>query len=45
MEDIRVEHLSGRQTGVVELLVRATQREALTEALSAGGLEVLGAGD
>jgi prephenate dehydrogenase len=45
VEDIRVEHLAGRQTGVVELLVRSAQRELLTDALSTGGLEVLGTGD
>ena len=41
VEDVRVEHLSGRQTGVVELLVRGAERETLTAALSAAGLEVL----
>lgn len=41
VEDIRVEHLAGRRTGVVELLVRADQQNALTAALAGGGLEVL----
>lgn len=41
VEDVRVEHLSGRQTGVVELLVRSDQRRVLAAALSAAGLEVL----
>lgn len=42
VEDVRVEHLAGRQTGVVELLVRSGERPTLTTALSAAGLEVLG---
>ncbi|MCU1591944.1 MAG: prephenate dehydrogenase [Frankiales bacterium] len=42
VEDVRVEHLAGHQTGVVELLVRADQRTDLLSALRAGGLEVLG---
>lgn len=41
VEDIRVEHLAGRQTGVVELLVRSGQRAALATALAGGGLDVL----
>jgi prephenate dehydrogenase len=44
VEDVRVEHLAGRQTGVVELLVRSGQREALSEALTEAGLEVLSSG-
>lgn len=42
VEDLRVEHLPGRETGVAELLVQAGQREELTAALGAAGLEVLG---
>jgi prephenate dehydrogenase len=42
VEDVRVEHLAGQQTGVVELLVRADQRAGLAGALAAAGLEVLG---
>lgn len=42
VEDVRVEHLSGRQTGVVELLVRADHEERLRAALRAAGLDVLG---
>lgn len=42
VEDVRVEHLAGQQTGVVELLVRAQEQQPLTAALTAAGLEVLG---
>jgi prephenate dehydrogenase len=42
VEDVRVEHLAGQQTGVVELLVRTAEQGALTAALAAAGLEVLG---
>jgi prephenate dehydrogenase len=41
VEDIRVEHLAGRQTGVVALLVRSVHRAPLEQALAAAGLEVL----
>lgn len=41
VEDIRVEHLAGRQTGVVELLVRSEQHQGLVSALAIAGLEVL----
>lgn len=41
VEDVRVEHLAGRQTGVVELLVRSAERAGLSAALSGAGLEVL----
>jgi prephenate dehydrogenase len=41
VEDVRVEHLAGRQTGVVELLVRSAQQAPLTTALAAAGVEVL----
>jgi prephenate dehydrogenase len=41
VEDIRVEHLAGRQTGVVELLVRSARREQLSAVLAGAGLEVL----
>jgi prephenate dehydrogenase len=41
VEDVRVEHLAGQQTGVVELLVRAAQQPALVAAVTQGGLEVL----
>jgi prephenate dehydrogenase len=42
VEDLRVEHLTGRPTGVVELLVRSRQQAPLQAALAAAGLEVLG---
>jgi prephenate dehydrogenase len=42
VEDVRVEHLAGRQTGVVELLVRTDDRAPLAQALVTAGLEVLG---
>jgi prephenate dehydrogenase len=41
VEDVRVEHLPGRPTGVVELLVRGPERQPLGEALRAAGLDVL----
>lgn len=44
VEDVRVDHLPGKPSGVVELLVRAAGRPVLTDALRAAGLEVLGAG-
>jgi prephenate dehydrogenase len=44
VEDVRVEHLPGRPTGVAELLVKSAHRDALTAALTADGLEVLGGG-
>ena len=42
VEDIRLEHLPGRPTGVVELLVQFGQQAGLVEALTGAGLEVLG---
>ena len=36
VEDVRVEHLAGRQTGVVELLVRSVHRAPLAAALASG---------
>jgi prephenate dehydrogenase len=42
VEDIHVEHLVGRQTGVVELVVRAGERAVLAGALAAAGFEVPG---
>jgi prephenate dehydrogenase len=45
VEDIRVEHLAGRQTGVVELLVRSAHRAPLAAALAGSGHEVLSRGD
>jgi prephenate dehydrogenase len=44
VEDVRVEHLAGRQTGVVELLVRSGQQAMLTDALAGAGLQVLRSG-
>jgi prephenate dehydrogenase len=41
VEDVRVEHLPGRPTGVVELLVRGDEMRPLGEALRAAGLDVL----
>lgn len=38
VEDVRVEHLPGRPTGVVRLLVRPQEQERLVAALTAGGL-------
>ncbi|GAC1611419.1 MAG: prephenate dehydrogenase [Mycobacteriales bacterium] len=42
VEDVRLEHLPGRSTGVVELLVQPAQQASLLLALAGGGLEVLG---
>jgi prephenate dehydrogenase len=42
VEDIRVEHLAGRQTGVVELVVRSAHQKPLAAALAESGHEVLG---
>lgn len=44
VEDVRVDHLPGRPSGVVELLVRAAAREVVVRALAAADLEVLGRG-
>jgi prephenate dehydrogenase len=44
VEDVRVEHLPGRPTGVVELLVQSGAVAALSAALTAAGLEVLRSG-
>lgn len=44
VEDLRVEHLPGRPTGVAELLVSSGQRRLLADALAASGHEVLGGG-
>jgi prephenate dehydrogenase len=41
VEDVRVEHLPGRPTGLVELLVRAVDAGRLGEALRAGGQDVV----
>ena len=41
IEDVRVEHLPGRPTGVLELLVHLTEREALQQALTAAGFAVI----
>jgi prephenate dehydrogenase len=41
VEDVRVEHLPGRPTGVLELLVQQVEREPLQRALAAAGFEVL----
>jgi prephenate dehydrogenase len=41
VEDVRVEHLPGRPTGVVELLVRGDEMRPLGAALRAAGLDVL----
>jgi prephenate dehydrogenase len=38
VEDVRVEHLPGRPTGLVRLLVRPQEGERLLAALAAGGL-------
>ena len=38
VEDVRVEHLPGRPTGLVRLLVRPREQERLTAALTAAGL-------
>jgi prephenate dehydrogenase len=42
VEDVRVEHLAGRQTGVVELLVRTADVVRLRAALAAAGFDALG---
>ena len=42
VEDVRVEHLPGRPTGVIELLVHLSAREHARSALGAAGWEVLG---
>jgi prephenate dehydrogenase len=42
VEDVRVEHLPGRPTGLVELLVRDHETRHLTEALRLVGLDVVG---
>lgn len=42
VEDVRVEHLPGRPTGVVEMLVRSADAAALRRALTGEGLEVVG---
>jgi prephenate dehydrogenase len=41
VEDVHVEHLPGRPTGLVELLVRAADAGQLGDALRASGLDVL----
>ncbi len=41
VEDVRVEHLPGRASGVIELLVAADGREAARAALAAAGWDVL----
>ncbi|MCW2724818.1 MAG: Prephenate dehydrogenase [Frankiales bacterium] len=41
IEDVRVEHLPGRPTGVLELLVQEIERVQLHRALAAEGFEVL----
>ncbi len=41
IEDVRVEHLPGRPTGLLELLVQVAEREALQAALSGAGFAVL----
>ena len=43
VEDVRVEHLPGRPTGVIELLVHHDAQAAARTALSAAGWSVLGA--
>ena len=43
VEDVRVEHLPGRPTGVIELLVRADTQARARQALAAAGWDVLGA--
>jgi prephenate dehydrogenase len=45
VEDLRVEHLPGRRTGVAELLVQTGQTAALSAALGGAGFEVLGGAD
>ena len=44
IEDVRVEHLRGRPSGVIELAVQPGDREALQAALAAAGFGVLRAG-
>ncbi len=41
IEDVRVEHLPGRPTGLLELLVQAGERAPLRQALSGAGFVVL----
>ena len=41
VEDVRVEHLPGRPSGVIELLVAAAGRDAARAALAAAGWDVL----
>lgn len=41
IEDVRVEHLPGRPTGLLELLVHVAQRAPLQAALSSAGFAVL----
>ena len=41
VEDVRVEHLPGRPTGVIELMVQPGDRERLQVALAAAGFGVL----
>jgi prephenate dehydrogenase len=41
VEDVRVEHLPGRPTGVIELMVQPGDRERLQAALAAAGFGVL----
>jgi prephenate dehydrogenase len=42
VEDVRVEHLPGRPTGVIELLVHPSSREHARAALSQAGWDVVG---
>ena len=42
VEDVRVEHLPGRPTGVIELLVHAEAQDAARRALAAAGWDVVG---
>jgi prephenate dehydrogenase len=41
VEDVRVEHLPGRPTGVIELMVQPVDRERLQAALAEAGFGVL----
>ena len=41
IEDVRVEHLPGRPTGLLELLVQGAEREPLRAALTGAGFAVL----
>lgn len=43
VEDVRVEHLSGRPTGVIELLVHPDSSDEARRALAAAGWDVVGA--